>query len=178
MFAFPGFEAERSPRGPGNGVRKNRLRNRREDQSAHDHHRKKTFWGTLLASKKNFPGQWWIQNPYENQENHIYIYIYIYIYIFPLWPPLISANRSSALEQGGVCFFSQNRGRFDDETDNKRDFRGTPLVAFWKLAVGPCRHCLGDSPRTQIPMRRPGTSLWILNSHPEVPQKFHRLGPS
>ena len=43
----------------------------REEKSVHDHHRKKIFWGTFLASKKNFPGRWWIQKPYENQENHI-----------------------------------------------------------------------------------------------------------
>ena len=44
----------------------------REERSVHGHHRKKIFWGTFLASKKNFPGRWWIQKPYENQENHIY----------------------------------------------------------------------------------------------------------
>ena len=33
---------------------------------------KVNLWGTFLASKKNFPGRWWIQKPYENQENHIY----------------------------------------------------------------------------------------------------------
>ena len=46
--------------------------NNREERSVHDHHRKKIFWETFLASKKNFPGRWWIQNPYGNQENHIY----------------------------------------------------------------------------------------------------------
>ena len=40
-------------------------------KSVHDHHQKKIFWGTFLASKKNFPGQWCIQNPYENPENHM-----------------------------------------------------------------------------------------------------------
>ena len=33
----------------------------REERSVHDHHRKKIFCGTFLASKKNFPGWWWIQ---------------------------------------------------------------------------------------------------------------------
>ena len=32
----------------------------------------KLFWVTFLASKKNFPGRWWIQQPYQNQESHIY----------------------------------------------------------------------------------------------------------
>ena len=26
----------------------------------------------FLATKKNFPGRWWMRKPYENQENHIY----------------------------------------------------------------------------------------------------------
>ena len=38
----------------------------------HNHHRKKIFWRTFLASKKNFPGRWWIQKPYKNQESHIH----------------------------------------------------------------------------------------------------------
>ena len=42
------------------------------EKNVHDHHGKKIFWGTFLASKKNFPGRWWIQKPYENQENNIY----------------------------------------------------------------------------------------------------------
>ena len=34
--------------------------------------------------------------------------------IFPLWPPLLSAKKSSALEQGGVCFlFPSHRGNLD-----------------------------------------------------------------
>ena len=33
---------------------------------------KKIFWRTFLAGKKNFPGRWWIQKPYKNQENHIH----------------------------------------------------------------------------------------------------------
>ena len=41
-------------------------------ESVHDHHRKKIFWRTFLASKKNFPGRWWRPKPYKNLENHIY----------------------------------------------------------------------------------------------------------
>ena len=44
----------------------------REEESVHNHHRKIIFWRTFLASKKNFPGRWWIQKPYKNQENHIH----------------------------------------------------------------------------------------------------------
>ena len=43
-----------------------------KEKNVHDHHRKKIIWGAFLASKKNFPGRWWIQKPYKNQENHIY----------------------------------------------------------------------------------------------------------
>ena len=38
----------------------------REEKSVHNHHRKKIFWRTILASKKNFPCRWWIQKPYKN----------------------------------------------------------------------------------------------------------------
>ena len=38
----------------------------------HNHHRKKILWRTFLAGKNNFPGRWWIQKPYKNQENHIH----------------------------------------------------------------------------------------------------------
>ena len=44
----------------------------REEKSVHNHHRKKIFWRTCLASKKNFPGRWWIQKPYKHQESHIH----------------------------------------------------------------------------------------------------------
>ena len=40
----------------------------REEKSVHNHHQKKIFWRTFLTSKKNFPGRWWIQKPYKNQE--------------------------------------------------------------------------------------------------------------
>ena len=46
-----------------------------EKKNVHDHHRKRIIWGTFLASKKNFPGRWWIQKPYKTNEtnsNHIY----------------------------------------------------------------------------------------------------------
>ena len=69
-----------------------------EKKSVHDHHQKKIFWGTFLASKKNFLGRWWIQKPYENQENHIYHRNLSSV------APTFSAKKSSALKQGGVCF--------------------------------------------------------------------------
>ena len=75
----------------------------REEKSVHYHHRKKIFWGTFLASKKNFAGRRWTPKPYETRktisttEN------------FPLLPPLFSAKKSSALEQGGVCFLSPRK---------------------------------------------------------------------
>ena len=44
----------------------------REEKNIHNHHRKKIFWRTFLAPKKNFPGRWWIQKPYKTLENHIH----------------------------------------------------------------------------------------------------------
>ena len=44
----------------------------REEKNVHNHHQKTIFWRTFLAPKKNFPGRWWIQKPYKNQENHIH----------------------------------------------------------------------------------------------------------
>ena len=46
---------------------------REKKKNVHDHHRKKIIWGTFLASKKNFPGRWWIQEPMKKPgKNHIY----------------------------------------------------------------------------------------------------------
>ena len=72
----------------------------REEKNVHGHHRKKIFWGTFLVSKKNFPGRWWIPKPYENPMKTIST-----TEIFPQWAPFFPAKKSSALEQGGVCFF-------------------------------------------------------------------------
>ena len=71
----------------------------REDTSAHDHHRKKIIWGTFLTSKKTFQ----ISGAYKilmKTRKTIST-----TEIFPLWPPFFfSAKKTSALEQGGVCF--------------------------------------------------------------------------
>ena len=71
-------------------------------ESVHDHHRKKFFWRTFLASKKNFSGRVDTETadiPYKNKEARICT-----SEIFPLWP-LFSfwGKESSSLEQGGVC---------------------------------------------------------------------------
>ena len=65
-----------------------------EEKSVHDHHRKKVFWGTFLASKKNSPGRWWIQKPYENQGSHIYHRNLSSV------APIFPAKKSSALVEG------------------------------------------------------------------------------
>ena len=67
-------------------------------ESVHYHHQKKIFWRTFLALKKNFPGRWWIQKHYKNQESHIYHRNLSSVV------PIFSAKKSSALEQGGECF--------------------------------------------------------------------------
>ena len=63
-----------------------------------DQHQKKMFWGTFLAAKKNFPGQWWIQEPYKNQGNHIY-----HQNLSSVAPNVSAKKKCSSLEQGGVC---------------------------------------------------------------------------
>ena len=67
-------------------------------KSVHDHHQKRIFRGTFLASKKNFPGRWSIQKPCKNHENHIYHRNLSSV------APIFSAKKSSSLEQRGVCF--------------------------------------------------------------------------
>ena len=59
---------------------------------------KENLWRTFLASKKNFPGRWWIPKPYKSQET------ISTTEISPLWTPVLPAKRSSALEQGSVWF--------------------------------------------------------------------------
>ena len=71
----------------------------REEKSVHEHHRKKIFWGTFLASKKNFPGRWWIREPYKNQEPPKSFLCGTHFFL-----------QSSALEQGGVCFLFPRAG--------------------------------------------------------------------
>ena len=66
----------------------------REEKNVHNHHRKKIFWRRFLAPKRSFPGRWWIQKPYKNLESRNLSFV----------DPIFSAKRSSALEQGGVCF--------------------------------------------------------------------------
>ena len=54
----------------------------REEKSIHNHHHgKKIIWRTFLASKKNFPGRWWIQKPYKTRKT------ISTTEIFPLWTP-------------------------------------------------------------------------------------------
>ena len=59
---------------------------------------KENIWGAFLASKKSFPGRWWIQKPIKSGKT------ISTTEIFPLWPPFF--RQSSELEQGGVCFLS------------------------------------------------------------------------
>ena len=73
------------------------IRDVREETSVHYHHQKNIFWGTVLASKKNFPGRWWIQKPHENHKNHIY-----HRNLF-LWPPFLRQRK--VLHWRAVCAF-------------------------------------------------------------------------
>ena len=95
-------------------LRRGQFLDGREEKSRHNHHRKKIFWRTFLASKKNFPGRWWIQKPYKNQKNHIHHRNISSV------DPIFSAKKSSALEQGGVCFlFPSTVKHFRSRVRNK-----------------------------------------------------------
>ena len=98
----------------------------REEKNVHNHHRKKIFWRTFLASKKNFPGRRWIQKPYKNQENHIHHRNLSSV------DPLFSAKKSAALEQGGVCFlFSQFQ--INPRAENHKSMK----LKIWLVGTGP-----------------------------------------
>ena len=47
-------------------------RNREEKKRTQPPPKQFFCWRTFLASKKIYPGRWWIQKPYKNQENHIH----------------------------------------------------------------------------------------------------------
>ena len=53
----------------------------REEKSVHDHHRKKIFWGTFLASKKTFQASGGYKNPIKTRKT------ISTTEIFPLWTP-------------------------------------------------------------------------------------------
>ena len=95
-------------------------------KNVHNHHRKKIFWRTFLASEKNFPGRWWIQKPYKNQENHIH-----HRNLSSVDPNFFFCKKSSALEQGGVWFvFPRPNGiltTFGEEDEG--------VALFWRLEI-------------------------------------------
>ena len=79
----------------------------REENKVHDHHRKKIFWGTFLASKKNFPDRWWIQKPYENPMKTIST-----TEIFPLWPHFF-CGKEKFCTGAGRCMLSFGSAKTD-----------------------------------------------------------------
>ena len=68
-----------------------------EKEKAHTTTTERESLGELFWPK-NFPGRRWIQKPYKNQESHIHQRNLSSV------APFFSAKKSSALEQGGVCF--------------------------------------------------------------------------
>ena len=65
-------------------------------KNVHNHHRKKIFWRTLLASKKNFQACGGYKKPHKNQANHIHHRN------LSSADPIFFCKENSALEQGGV----------------------------------------------------------------------------
>ena len=107
----------------------------RGEKSVHNHHRKKIFWETFLASKKNFPGRWWIQKPYKNQEHHIY-----HRNLSSVAP--IFFGKEKFLTGAGRCMLSFRQGREDwegDLHDNIKSGPGKPnqrKVSSWTFRRG------------------------------------------
>ena len=85
----------------------------REEKSVHYHHRKKIIWGTFLSSKQNFPGRWWIQKPYENQENHIY-----HRNLSSVVP--IFFGKEKFCSGAGQCVLSLSQSRFGPKGERSR----------------------------------------------------------
>ena len=77
----------------------------REGKSAHDHHRQKIFWGTFLASKRNFPGWWWIYKNLMKTRKAIST-----TEIFPLWPPFFRQRTVLHWSRAVYVFFFPELG--------------------------------------------------------------------
>ena len=130
-----------------------RLHNQyREQKNVHNHHRKKIFWRTFLASKKNFPGWWWIQKPYKNQENHIHHRNLSSV------DPIFSAKKSSALEQGGVCFLFPSNTKCNN-WHNEMQHMAYPAEKLVLLQTPRCTPPPEGSNR-RVLMSQEGEGLW------------------
>ena len=128
----------------------------REEKSVHNHHRKKIIWRTFLASKKNFPGRWWIQNLIKTKKT------ISTAEIFPLWTPFFSAKKSSALEQGSVwCLFPR-------EIQCLRQRSETVKSCFSKCRSGAELEKIGEKysrrgPASQNKSKKPWASIFTLS---------------
>ena len=87
----------------------------REEKSVHDHHRKKIFWRTFLASKRTFQAGGGYKSPIKTSK------AISTTEIFPLWPPFCSAKRSSAL-----CFLFPSIGHWSSSpVSSRKPFRNS-----------------------------------------------------
>ena len=108
-----------------------------EQKNLHYHHRKKIFWRTFLASKKNFPGRWWIQKPNKNQETTSTTEI------FPLWPPFFRQQKSCTGAGRCMLSFSQCEKR-------------------WRYALAPLRFLHGFGRRIWCDCFCDGRFNWLI----------------
>ena len=70
---------------------------------------RKSFGELFWPKRKTFQAGGGYQNPVKTRKT------ISTTEIFPLWPPFFSAKKSSALEQGGVCFLFPSRRAFSPE---------------------------------------------------------------
>ena len=88
------------------------IANRREEKAYTTTTERKIFWGTFLASKKNFPGRWWIQKPDETRKT------ISTTKIFPLWPPFFFGKEKFCTGAGRcmLSFFPAVANRYVQRT--------------------------------------------------------------
>ena len=96
------------------------------DQSVHNHHRKKIFWRAFLASKRNFPGRWWIQTPYKNTRKTIST-----TKIFPQSTPIFFC-KEKFWTGAGRCMLSFSQR--DISTGNQKKKCAPTGWHFWQAA--------------------------------------------
>ena len=108
----------------------------REEKSVHYHHRKKIFWRTFLASKRNFPDRWKNKSTTE---------------FFSLWPPFSRQRKVLHWSRAVYAFFFLPEIPFLDR--NRRNRKPEPFEPSHAGTLAePWRPCKKDK---QIPTSQP-----------------------
>ena len=93
----------------------------REEESVHDHHRKKIVWTTFLASKRTFQASGGYQNPIKTKETEIISSL----------APIFFGKDKFLTGAGGVRFLQQNRDRSDFKSQQITRFEIAINRATW-----------------------------------------------